>query len=70
MKCKICGRRTNWDESYGRENFIICPSCHSELTKVIENFKSKKSFPAPILTDAIIFTISRLKEERKNERIF
>ena len=31
MKCKICGRKTTWDESYGNEKFIICPRCYGKL---------------------------------------
>lgn len=25
--CQVCGKYTSWDESYGHENFIICPRC-------------------------------------------
>lgn len=25
--CQICGKVTDWDESYGPENFIMCPRC-------------------------------------------
>ena len=31
MKCKICGRKTSWDESYGHEKFIVCPRCYKKL---------------------------------------
>lgn len=31
MKCQICGRRTTWDESFGHENFIVCPKCEYRL---------------------------------------
>lgn len=34
MKCAICGKPTNWDESFGKENFLACPECFAELTKV------------------------------------
>ena len=33
MKCNICHRKTNWDESYGHEEFIVCPRCHNSLLK-------------------------------------
>jgi hypothetical protein len=33
MKCCICKRKTNWDESYGRHTFIVCPYCYSILRK-------------------------------------
>lgn len=25
--CQVCGKYTDWNESYGHENFIICPQC-------------------------------------------
>ena len=31
MKCKICKNKTTWDESFGGENFIICPTCYNKL---------------------------------------
>lgn len=37
MKCAICERKTNWDESYGRPTFIVCPYCFSILRKDNKN---------------------------------
>lgn len=34
--CKICGRKTHWDESYGYEEFIVCPCCFYELAEDYE----------------------------------
>lgn len=31
MKCKMCGKRTNWDTSVGRRNFLICNNCVEDL---------------------------------------
>ena len=36
MKCKICGKKTDWDTSYGKEKFIVCPSCHRRIANVIK----------------------------------
>ena len=33
MKCAICKRKTDWDESYGRPTFIVCPYCYNILRK-------------------------------------
>ena len=33
MKCAICGKKTNWDESYGYIDFIICPHCFWNIRK-------------------------------------
>lgn len=31
MKCAICKKETNWDESFGLNEFIICPKCVERL---------------------------------------
>lgn len=31
MKCAVCKGKTNWDESFGSINFIICPKCYAKL---------------------------------------
>lgn len=33
MKCEICGRKINWDNSYGRSDFLICHPCFEHLHK-------------------------------------
>ena len=33
MKCAECGNKTTWDESYGRENYIVCPKCHEKIKR-------------------------------------
>ena len=54
MKCEICGRRINWDNSYGRSDFLICHPCFEHLHKIYG-------------WDAleVIFEIGRMKEEQK-----
>lgn len=37
MKCAICERKTDWDESYGRPTFIVCPHCYNILRKDNKN---------------------------------
>ena len=37
MKCAICKRKTDWDESYGRPTFIVCPYCYNILRKDNKN---------------------------------
>lgn len=36
MKCNICRRKTNWDESYGYKEFIVCPCCHKSLLELFK----------------------------------
>ena len=33
MKCAECGKRTTWDESFGGENYIVCPKCHEKIRR-------------------------------------
>ena len=33
MKCKMCYSKTDYDNSIGRDNFIICNKCADELTR-------------------------------------
>lgn len=33
MKCKICGHKTNYDYSIGRDTFIVCNKCAFKLAK-------------------------------------
>lgn len=64
MKCKICGRKTTWDESYGREAFIVCPCCHREITNRIKALRKSGYSPESSALE-IILTIGFIKEERK-----
>lgn len=64
MKCKICGRKTDWDSSYGRENFIVCPICHHEMTNTIDKLK-KENCPSDLIATMLIINIGIKREERK-----
>lgn len=45
MTCQICKRKTDWDTSYGREEFIVCNSCMRTLAKHnIENYTDVMGF--------------------------
>ena len=41
MKCQICGKKTTWDESFGKEEFIICPYCFEELHRMTHSRTDK-----------------------------
>jgi len=59
MKCKICHSKTNWDESYGKSNFIICPACFERLAE-----KTGQKFPeAQYIIMSIIFEIADIKAQ-------
>ena len=62
MKCNICGNKTNWDESYGRETFIVCPVCHDRIAKVIKKCTNDKYYNVTALE--VILEIGHIKEEK------
>ncbi len=60
MKCKICNRKTNWNESYGYEEFIVCPSCHNTLYYTMGKNSLK--------TMDIIFTLGKCARQAKETK--
>ena len=41
MKCAICNCKTNWDESFGYDEFIVCPRCFNKIREMCNNDTSK-----------------------------
>lgn len=43
MKCKFCGKKTTWDESFGTKNLIMCSECMekygNQINKIIKTSK-------------------------------
>lgn len=66
MKCKICGEKTTYEDSYGRDTFIVCSSCHKKLSKEIKRLRKYKFSPETSALE-IILTIGYLMEERKKK---
>ena len=67
MKCAICGKKTDWDTSYGRETFIVCPTCHNKIAFSIQNFRKQNSVSAQTIASMVIIKIGRIMEEEKGE---
>ena len=58
MKCEVCGKKTNWDTSYGAEEFIVCNDCFYTLHK------------KPLSTETALTFILRLaKIKRDQEKV-
>ncbi len=47
MKCEICGKKTDWDNSVGRPCYIVCNRCVESIAKA-----RKKHFSE--ITDEIL----------------
>lgn len=59
MKCAICSQKTDWDSSYGYEEFIVCPAC----------FKRLISKYTPEDTMTFIFTCGQIRRDTKRVSI-
>ena len=57
MKCKICGKRTHYDESYGYDSFIVCPKCFEHLHEKYGIVKTMN----------LIFALGEVAEKREKE---
>lgn len=66
MKCKLCGKKTEWDVSYGREKFIVCPSCFKRIAHVIKTTTNYEY--SDVTACCVIIEMGFIKEGReKNE---
>ena len=54
MKCAICKNKTHWGESYGYNEFIVCPKCFERLN----SHKTALGF---------ILTAGRIRKEEKEK---
>ena len=66
MKCAICKNKTDWDTSFGRPVFVVCPTCHNRLEKVISHLRKYDFSPKGSATQ-IIVEIGFMMEERKDK---
>lgn len=53
--CQICGKYTDWDSSYGNEQFVICPRC-------MEKAKNQLNFSRGDII-GIICAFARIRKE-------
>jgi len=60
MKCDICGEKTTWDESFGRDTFIVCPTCYYK----IRGRMLKKNRDSVL---SVILLIGHIKEEKETK---
>lgn len=64
MKCKICKNKTTWNESFGRENYIVCPNCLIRLANSADRCDIKTGQNVAL---NIIFEISKIKKEAEGK---
>lgn len=70
MKCKLCYKKTDWDSSIGRPNFIVCNCCAEKfadgLKAMVQIYNTNDDIGALGLTTAIILDIGLTREQNKN----
>lgn len=70
MKCSLCYKKTDWDSSVGRPNFIVCNHCVEKfangLKAMVQMYNKNDNISALGLTTAIILDIGLTREHNKN----
>lgn len=63
MKCSKCGNKTTWDESFGEEHRLICPTCFDKLLKKNNNdvMKTLKEIFKNLLTNQLLYDIMQVQ---------
>lgn len=62
MICEICRKTTNWDESIGKENYIICNEC---FRRILSKYEDTSIHPKIF---NIIFKLSDVRGETFAEK--
>lgn len=67
MRCEICKRYCNYDNSVGKENYIVCNDCYNAIT---ENFiKTNKNLcPEDVARLIPLQILFMLSDVRKNDK--
>ena len=60
MKCRICGKSTDWDSSNGYTEFIVCNNCVNKLASFqSKNYESVMKF---------IFECGEIRQKNRKEK--
>lgn len=67
MRCEICKRYCNYDNSVGKENYIVCNDCYNAVTE--DFIKTNKNLcpedVARLIPLQILFMLSDVRENNK-----
>lgn len=69
MKCKICKKKTTWDDSVGRPAFLICNHCVENLSKnmlQILNLSGRDDIGALCATTSFLLDIGYAMEKEED----
>lgn len=68
MRCEICNRYCNYDNSVGKEHYIVCNDCYNavaeDFIKTNKNLGLEKSV-ARLIPLQIFFMLSDVRENNK-----
>lgn len=67
MRCEICKRYCNYDNSVGKENYIVCNDCYNAVTE--DFIKTNKNLCpediARLIPLQILFILSDVRKNNK-----
>lgn len=67
MRCEICKRYCNYDNSVGKENYIVCNDCYNAVTE--DFIKTNKNLcpgdVARLIPLQILFMLSDVRKNNK-----
>ena len=67
MRCEICKRHCNYDNSVGKENYIVCNDCYNAVTE--DFIKTNKNLcpedVARLIPLQILFMLSDVRKNNK-----
>lgn len=67
MRCEICKRYCNYDNSVGKENYIVCNDCYNAVTE--DFIKTNKNLchedVARLIPLQILFILSDVRKNNK-----
>lgn len=67
MRCEICKRYCNYDNSVGKENYIVCNDCYNAVTE--DFIKTNKNLcpedVARLIPLQIFFMLSDVRKNNK-----
>lgn len=67
MRCEICKRYCNYDNSVGKENYIVCNDCYNAVTE--DFIKTNKNLcPEDVARLIPLQILFMLSDVRKNDK--
>lgn len=67
MRCEVCKRYCNWDNSVGKEKYIVCNECCNAVSEKFKQTAEKRFGINPVIAQLvpleIFFMLSDIRED-------